>query len=268
MDNIIEKIQKSFSVQAENFENKNMNFSKQEYLDYTIKSIGASKIDHVLEVAAGTCACGRSIASGVASVTCIDATPAMLEIGKKAAKENQITNISFVEGLAEKLPFEDNSFDIVMTRLTFHHFAEMKKPFEEMDRVLKPDGKLVIIDMEATEETLREIEDDIETLRDFSHVKNRSKEEFLSLYNEYGYEILLSESTPIPVELSAWMQLTNTSLEGCQTIIEKMENEMEGNGQTGFFPYKRDGKIYFNQRWLMMIGKKVTGKLKFHCLVQ
>lgn len=257
MDNIIEKIKKSFSVQAENFESKNMSFSKQEYLDYTMKSIDASKTDHVLEVAAGTCVCGRNIASEVASVICLDATPAMLEVGKKTAKENQITNISFVEGLAEKLPFENDSFDIVMTRLTFHHFAEMEKPFEEMNRVLKQDGKLVIIDMEATEEALRETEDAIETLRDLSHVKNRSKEEFLSLYKEYGYEMLLSESTPIPVELSAWMQLTNASLDDCQTIIEKMENEIEGNGQTGFFPYKKDGKIYFKQRWLMMIGKKV-----------
>ena len=256
MDNIIEKTQKSFSAQAENFESKNMNFSKQEYLDYTIKAISASKTDHVLEVAAGTCACGRSMASEVASVICLDATPAMLRIGEKAAREKHMTNISFVEGLAEKLPFGYNSFDIVMTRLTFHHFAEMRKPFEEMNRVLKPTGKLVIIDMEATEETLRETEDAIETMRDFSHVKNRSKEEFLSLYNEYGYEILLSESTPIPVELSAWMKLTNTSPEDSQAIIEKMENDIGGNEQTGFFPYKRDDKIYFNQQWLMMVGKK------------
>lgn len=124
---------------------------------------------------------------------------------------------------------------------------EMKKPFEEMNRVLKPGGKLVIIDMEATEESLRKIEDAIETMRDFSHVKNRSKEEFLSLYKEYGYEMIVSESTPIPVELSAWMKLTNTSLEDCQSIIDKMENEIMGNGQTGFFPYRKEGKIYFNQ---------------------
>lgn len=85
---MIEKIQKSFSIQAKNFESKNINFSKQEYLNYTIKAIGAGKTDHVLEVAAGTCACGRSIAGEVASVICLDATPAMLEIGKKAAEEN------------------------------------------------------------------------------------------------------------------------------------------------------------------------------------
>ena len=114
-----------------------MNFSKQEYLDYIIEKIGAKKTDRVLEIAAGTCVCGRSIAPSVASVVCLDATPAMLAVGKKAAEKNKITNISFIEGLAEQLPFADESFDIVMTRLTFHHFKEMLKPFEEMNRVLK-----------------------------------------------------------------------------------------------------------------------------------
>ena len=82
---LIDKIKKSFSTQAENFENRAMNFSKQEYLDYTVKTIDLQETDHVLEVASGTCACGRSIAPHVQSVTCVDTTPAMLEVGKKAA---------------------------------------------------------------------------------------------------------------------------------------------------------------------------------------
>lgn len=252
----IEKMKKSFSLQAENFENNDMNFSKQEYLDYIIKKTDVKKTDCVLEVAAGTCVCGRSLASGVTSVTCLDATPEMLIVGKRAAEDKKISNISFVEGIAEQLPFAEGVFDIVMTRLTFHHFTEMRKPFEEMNRVLKAGGKLVIIDMEAAKKELREIEDYIETLRDNSHVKNRSKDEFLSLYKEYGYEMLVTESAQIPVELSAWMNLTKTQTEIKRKITLQMENEIAGLGQTGFFPYKKNNRIYFDQRWLMMIGKK------------
>lgn len=47
-----------------------------------------------------------------------------------------------LKGYVEKLPFEDCTFDIVMTRLSFHHFTEMQVPFDEMRRVLKPEGKL------------------------------------------------------------------------------------------------------------------------------
>ncbi len=58
------------------------------------------------------------------------------------------------------------AFDIVISRLAFHHFANPKRCFSEMARVLKPGGKLVVIDMEAAEEALRATEDEIETMRD------------------------------------------------------------------------------------------------------
>ncbi len=61
----------------------------------------------------------------------------------------------------------DNRFDIVISRLAFHHFSNPYRCFSEMARVVKPSGKLVLIDMEAAEHTLRDTEDQIETLRDF-----------------------------------------------------------------------------------------------------
>ena len=89
-----------------------------------------------------------------------------------------------------------------------------------MNRVLKPGGKLVIIDMEAAEEGLRETEDRIELLRDCSHVRNISRQEFVSLYNGAGYTIWKEESTRIPVRLSAWMELTKTP-EAVQRLCEE-----------------------------------------------
>lgn len=72
---LIEKIQKSFTTQATEFETDKLNFTKQEYLDDIIRSIGLPGTERVLEVASGTCACGRAIAPYVHQVTCVDATP-------------------------------------------------------------------------------------------------------------------------------------------------------------------------------------------------
>lgn len=259
---IISKIQKSFTVQAKEFENKKMSFSKQEYLDYTIKAIGLKKTDKVLEVAAGTCVTGRAIEPFVSEVTCVDATEAMLKVGKEQSKKDGLKNIFFVEALAENLPFEDNTFDVVITRLSFHNFAEVCKPFSEMDRVLKLGGKLVIIDMEAAEYSLRKIEDKIETMRDFSHVKNRSKSEFEELYKQYKYEIIYEESTPIPVNLTAWMDLTKTPESVQKDIRKLMLEDICGKKATGFLPYMKNKEIYFNQRWLFILGIK----RKYMCL--
>ena len=68
----------SFGMQAEEFEKPGMNFSNRDYLDYCVRTIEPASTDSVLEVAAGTCACGRSLAPFAQTVTCLDTTPAML----------------------------------------------------------------------------------------------------------------------------------------------------------------------------------------------
>ena len=50
--------------------------------------------------------------------------------------------MTYVLGDAAELPFLDGSFDdIVLSLLAFHHFTDVKQPFAEMVRVLRPDGK-------------------------------------------------------------------------------------------------------------------------------
>ena len=121
----LEAIQHSFTIQAPNFESQTVNFSKEEYLNYTISRVAPKGQDSVLEVAAGTCACGRSFAPLVQSVVCLDATPSMLQIGKQEAEKSHLNNMTFVKGYAEELPFLNDSLTIVFSRLAFHHFTDV-----------------------------------------------------------------------------------------------------------------------------------------------
>ena len=251
-----EAIQKSFAGQAKNFEAKSMSFTKQEYLEHMVSCINPQRSDAVLEVAAGTCVCARSLAPFVQNVTCLDMTAAMLEIGKDAAEKQGLSNLYFVQGDAEKLPFSDDSFDIVISRLAFHHFANPQRCFSEMVRVVKWGGKLAIIDMEAAEETLRDTEDEIETLRDLSHIRNLSKYDFLKMFEDHHVTIAALDCTEIPVSLSAWLALTNTSAEISADLSRRFADEIAGGQPTGFQPYMKDDEIFFRQRWLMMIGEK------------
>jgi ubiquinone/menaquinone biosynthesis C-methylase UbiE len=249
-------IKKSFTVQAENFENANMHFSKQQYLDYMVRCLSLNSSDIILEAACGTCVCGRAAAPYVQSVSCLDVTPAMLAVGKNAAQKSGLKNMQFIEGIVEDMPFAAQTFDAVLTRLSFHHFTDTDKPFREMDRVLKRDGKLAVIDMEAAEESLRETEDHLETLRDPSHVRTRSKRELTALYGKYGYEVIRQESTVFPVALDAWFDLTKTPDDARKTVTDMLTAELNGGPATGFRPYLKDGALHFEQRWLMLIGIK------------
>ena len=128
-------VRRSFKKQAEKFAAYHM--SKAEYTDYLIRKIAATGEEHALEVAAGTCICGRALAPYVKDITCLDMTEEMLAQGIRLAGESHIKNIYFQSGNAEKLPYEPETFDLVITRLSFHHFDNPEKPFEEMKRVLK-----------------------------------------------------------------------------------------------------------------------------------
>ncbi|ARQ45869.1 class I SAM-dependent methyltransferase [Oxalobacter formigenes] len=245
----------SFGMQAEEFEKPGMNFSNRDYLDYCVRTIEPASTDSVLEVAAGTCACGRSLAPFAQTVTCLDTTPAMLEVGKKEAEKNRLNNMVFIKGQAEELPFPDSSFDIVISRLAFHHFPDTRLPFQEMTRVLKTGGKLVLIDMEAPEEPLRATRDKIESMRDPSHVKNLNQAELLKLFADQSLSIIKCEKTKIPVSLQNWLELTKTPDVTRTKIMNDMKSDMNGQAKTGFSPYLNENDIFFYQNWIMLIGK-------------
>lgn len=124
-----------------------------------------------------------------------------------------------------------------------------------MKRVLRSGGKLVIWDMEATTEDLRNVDDEIEKMRDCSHTRILSKAEFEALYQD-DFDLILEETTYVPVNLQSWMDLTDTSLDTQGKIIARMKEDLSGGKKTGFNPYVKDGQIWFDHRWLLLIGVK------------
>ena len=209
-----------------------------------------------MEVAAGTCACGRSFAPLAHTVVCLDATLPMLTVGKEKADSSHMNNMVFVKGYAEELPFLSGNFDIAFSHLAFHHFTDTNTVFSEMLRVLRPGGKLVLIDMEAADEELRNTEDEIEALRDPSHVKNLSMSEMLNLFAMHNLSVEKCERTEMKQNLKSWLALTKTSEQIQVEITERMKNDINGTEKTGFSPYIEDGEICFNQKWVLMIGRK------------
>ena len=252
----VNNINDSFGIQAENFESTELNFTKAEYLNYTVSCVAPDKQDIILEVAAGTCACGLSFAPLAHTVICLDATLPMLTVGKEKAESSRMNNMIFVKGYAEELPFLNENFDIVFSRLAFHHFTDTNTVFSEMVRVLRPGGKLVLIDMEAADEELRNTEDEIETLRDPSHVKNLSMSEMMNLFAMRNFTVEKCEKTEMKQNLKSWLALTKTPEQIQAEITERMKNDMDGTDKTGFFPYMENHEICFNQKWILMIGRK------------
>ena len=75
--------------------------------------------------------------------TGIDLTPKMIE----AARAKHMEGVELVVGDCERLPFADESFDVVICCQSFHHYPNVQDFFDSVSRVLRPGGRLILRDM-------------------------------------------------------------------------------------------------------------------------
>ena len=78
-----------------------------------------------------------------ADITCLDYSVDMLDQARERFRKEEIRNCRLVQGDVGALPFDDASFDIVLTMNGFHAFPDKEKAYSEVNRVLKPGGTLV-----------------------------------------------------------------------------------------------------------------------------
>jgi ubiquinone/menaquinone biosynthesis C-methylase UbiE len=97
----------------------------------------------VLDVGCGDGALASEFARRDAIVTGLDADPAMI-VAARRRTEIEATQLHFVEGQAERLPFNDASFDLVLAVTVLCFVRDAERAVVEMARVLRPEGRLVI----------------------------------------------------------------------------------------------------------------------------
>ena len=103
---------------------------------------------NVLDVAIGTADLTiEMLRQGKAKhVTGIDLSDGMMAIGKEKTDKLKLTEVTFVHGNAQDMPFEDASFDAVACAFGCRNFSNLDTGLQEMYRVLKPGGQVTILE--------------------------------------------------------------------------------------------------------------------------
>lgn len=104
----------------------------------------------VLDVGTGTASLAIEFAKEILGVQVVglDLSNVVLELAKDNVQKSVVSfRVSFEKGDAEAMPFEDDTFDLVISSDTLHLIKNPVKMFNEIHRVLKPDGRFFINDL-------------------------------------------------------------------------------------------------------------------------
>ncbi len=117
---------------------------------FTIELSGVRRGNKVLDIAGGTGDLARKFSSLVGpdgEVVLADINASMLQVGRDRLLDKGVSNnISFVQADAEKLPFPDNHFDVVTIAFGLRNVTHKEDALRSMLRVLKPGGRLLVLE--------------------------------------------------------------------------------------------------------------------------
>jgi SAM-dependent methyltransferase len=159
----------------------------------------------VLDVATGGGHVARRLRDAGATVVTVDPAPGM---GADTTAP------------AEDLPFADGSFDAVACRLAAHHFANVRLAVAEMARVAK--DRVVVCDNTFVSDA----SEHADRLRDPTHVRNYSPEEWRSLFADAGLDVVEEELMQRPLEIDPWLARAGTPAEDAERVRELLADRI------------------------------------------
>lgn len=135
-----------FTKAAQNYDSKNSGIYQMCKQDYPpiLEELRKEHFETLLDAGCGTAPMIQLLTQEYPdkSFTGLDLTPEMIA----KAKEKNLPNTELVIGDCENLPFESDSFDVIINSQSFHHYPNPQAFFDSVYRVLKKDGCLILRD--------------------------------------------------------------------------------------------------------------------------
>jgi len=198
-------IRDEFAHQADSFA-RSPTMSLAETLGVLVDLIPEDPEARWVETACGPGLIARAMAPRVGSVVGIDLTPTMIDKARADAAEAGVENVTFEVGDATALDLPDDSLDGAITRFSLHHIPAPVRVLEEMRRVVKPGGYVVVSDFVTDDDGVSAAwQEQIERLRDPSHWALLTPSRIAALGERVGLEPDLEQVVPFEIDYEEWL---------------------------------------------------------------
>jgi SAM-dependent methyltransferase len=182
----------------------------------------------VLDLGCGAGHISFAVAPLSASVTAYDLSDQMLDVVAQSAQQRNLANIHIRHGAAEQLPFPDAAFDVVVTRFSAHHWSDVPAAMEEVHRVLRAGGVVVVIDIIAAENPLHDTTlQAVELLRDASHVRDYRVSEWAAMFDAANFSHKQVNTWRLKMVFDEWVARMRTPAERVVAIRSLLDTAPE-----------------------------------------
>ncbi len=176
-----------------------------------------------LDVGTGAGHTALALAAHVRLVLALDITPEMLAEARRLGAANGVANLRLVEGAVEAVPVRPRSCDIVTCRVAAHHFRAADKAIAEMARVLRPGGRLLLVDNYAPDRPeLDAFINRLEVLRDPSHVREHTLAQWQGFMAAAGLRVEIRALDCIRLDFADWVRRSQTPPDAVQRLREML----------------------------------------------
>jgi len=183
-----------------------------------------------------------AVAPHVGEIVSYDLSNEMLAAVSAEARERGIDNVSTTRGAVEKLPFDDASFDVVLTRYSAHHWSDLGAGLREAHRVLRRGGRAAFADVAAPESPLFDTWlQSLELLRDPSHVRDYSPEEWRRAVADAGFTPGELTARKLHLDFASWVERMQTPEERVRAI--RSLQQCASSDVTDYFSIESDGSF-------------------------